>query len=82
MTDTKEPHIKLTAFKNSNVPANAPQYSTKKFKIEKDITIKAGEYDVDVFENTSANGNNYLNILLKDRWVNPNQPTEGSEPDF
>ena len=47
----KTPHIKLIAFKNDDVPANAPQYSMKKYKVDEDIHIKAGEYDVDVFEN-------------------------------
>ena len=81
----KTPHIKLIAFKNDDVPANAPQYSMKKYKVEEDIHIKAGEYDVDVFENVSSNGKAYLSVLLKDVWVKDNPSPvaeEGSETDF
>ena len=73
------PHIKLIAFKNDYVPANAPQYSMIKYKVEEDIHIKAGEYDVDVFENVSSNGKAYLSVLLKDVWVKDNQSPVADE---
>ena len=81
MTDKKTPHFQAIAYENDSPPANAPKYSFKKFKIDKDITLKAGMYDIDVFENRSEKGQIQLKILVNDPWINP-KDNNNQEDDF
>ena len=72
--------LKLKAFKNTF--NKGPKFSWKKFKIEEEITLQPGTYDIDVWENvrevTADNRCNkkeqeYLTIELKEPYMKPEQ---------
>jgi len=67
--------LKLTAYKNDK--PKGPKYSWKKFKIQEDITLKAGTYDIDIWENwrekkVDDRGNKkeqeYMTVEIKEPW--------------
>lgn len=70
--------LKLRAYKNDK--PKGPKYSWKKFKLEQPITLEAGEYDIDVWENwqekkVDDRGNKkeqpYLSVEIKEPWKKP-----------
>jgi len=74
--------LKLRAYKNDK--PKGPKYSWKKFKLEQPITLEAGEYDIDVWENwqekkVDDRGNKkeqpYLSVEIKEPWKKPSDPT-------
>ena len=75
--DKKKHFLKLKAFENVNNNPKAPKYSWKNFKLEEQIVIEPGTYDLDVFLNhgerkKDERGNkeeyNYLSIALVEPW--------------
>lgn len=75
--DKKKHFLKLKAFENVNNNPKAPKYSWKNFKLEQQIVIEPGTYDLDVFLNhgerkKDERGNkeeyNYLSIALVEPW--------------
>ena len=68
-----------------------PKFSWKKFKIEEEITLQPGTYDIDVWENvrevTSDNRGNkkeqeYLTIELKEPYMKPEQNQNEAKDDM
>jgi len=83
--DKKKHFLKLKAFENVNNNPKAPKYSWKNFKLEQQIVIEPGTYDLDVFLNhgerkKDERGNkeeyNYLSIALVEPWKKENGAAE------
>lgn len=81
--------LKLKAFKNTF--NKGPKFSWKKFKIEVEITLQPGTYDIDVWENvrevTADNRGNkkeqeYLTIELKEPYMKPEQNQNEAKDDM
>lgn len=83
--DKKKHFLKLKAFENVNNNPKAPKYSWKNFRLEQQIVIEPGTYDLDVFLNhgerkKDERGNkeeyNYLSIVLVEPWKKENGAAE------
>lgn len=67
--------LKLRAYKNDK--PKGPKYSWKKFKLEEPVTLEAGIYDIDIWENwrekkVDERGNKkeqeYMVVEIKEPW--------------